>query len=102
MNRSLGGLRYNKSKNDDKQPDYLGRLLFTRDTLNSLINEMHSNPNDKIEVGLAGWNNKKRHKSGFVDSYLTVEVRTLSNKDKRFWKPTDDENPFTNLEQFFS
>jgi len=102
MNRSLGGLRVNKSKNDNKQPDYLGRLLITRDTLNCIVADSKNTSNQLIEVGLAGWNNKKRHKSGFVDSYLTVEVRALSNKDKRYLKPTDEENPFTNLEQFFS
>jgi len=102
MNRSLGGLRYNKSKNHKTQPDYLGRLLITRETLQSIVIDAQNNSNPLVEVGLAGWNNEKRHKSGFVDSYLTVEVRALSNKDKRYFKPTEEENPFTNLEQFFS
>ena len=102
MNRSLGGLRYNKSKTHTTQPDYLGRLLITRDTLDCIVAESRNTSNKLIEVGLAGWNNEKRHKSGYVDSYLTVEVRALSNKDKRYFKPTEEENPFTNLEQFFS
>ena len=102
MNRSLGGLRHNKNKNQDKQPDYLGRFLFTRETLYSIVSEMESNPNSLIEVGLAGWINQKKHRNGFTDTYLTIEIRSLGERDDRLYKPTDEENPFSNLEQFFA
>lgn len=100
--RSLGGLRKNNKKTIHNQPDYLGRYLFKRETIKQLYAELENNPNDLIECGLAGWDNQKRLKHGGIDKYLTIEVRSLSSKDPRFYKPDDDENPFTNLEAFFS
>tara|TARA_R110000851_G_scaffold90922_2_gene198595 strand:+ start:60 stop:395 length:336 start_codon:yes stop_codon:yes gene_type:complete len=99
--RSLGGLRKNHKKTQASQPDYLGRYLFKRETIQQLYDELKSNPNDLIECGLAGWNNQKRLKHGFVDKYTTIEVRPLTDKQTRFHKPDDDENPLTNLEAFF-
>jgi hypothetical protein len=99
--RSLGGLRKNHKKTQEKQPDFTGRHFFKRETIKQLYAELENNPNDLIECGLAGWNNQKRLKHGGIDKYLTIEVRPLSSKDPRFYLPDDDENPFTNLEAFF-
>ena len=99
--RSLGGLRKNHKKTQASQPDYLGRYLFKRETIQQLYAELKSNPNDLIECGLAGWENQKRKKNGSIDNYLTIEVRPLTGTQTRFYKPDDDENPFTNLEAFF-
>ena len=99
--RSLGGLRKNKKKTQEKQPDFIGRHFFKRETIQQLYDELKSNPNDLIECGLAGWNNQKRLKHGFVDKYTTIEVRPLTGTQTRFYLPDDDENLFTNLEAFF-
>ena len=99
--RSLGGLRKNHKKTQESQPDYIGRYLFKRETIMQLYAELEQNPNDLIECGLAGWNNQKRLKHGFVDKYTTIEVRPLTDNQSRFYLPDDDENPFTNLEAFF-
>ena len=99
--RSLGGLRPNKAKTFDQQPDYIGRILLKRETIQQLYAELKSNPNDLIECGLAGWSNQKRKKNGAIDKYLTIEVRPLKDNQTRFYLPDDDENPFTNLEAFF-
>ena len=101
MNRSLGGLRVNKSKNDNKQPDYLGRMILTKDTLGEIVELYNKSKHEKIELGLAGWNNQKKHKTGWTDSYLTVEIRTLRKNETAIYKPTDEENPIHNLEKFF-
>ena len=100
--RSLGGLRKNRKKTQEKQPDYIGRHFIKRETIQQLYAELKSNPNDLIECGLAGWSNEKRKKNGTIDEYLTIEVRPLTDTKTRFYKPDDDENPFTNLEAFFS
>ena len=99
--RSLGGLRINHKKTQAKQPDYIGRHFLKRETIQQLYAELKSNPNDLIECGLAGWENQKRLKHGFVDKYTTIEVRPLKDNQTRFYLPDDDENPFTNLEAFF-
>jgi hypothetical protein len=99
--RSLGGLRINRRKTQEKQPDYIGRHFLKRETIQQLYDELKSNPNDLIECGLAGWNNQKRLKHGVIDQYLTIEVRPLTGNQTRFYLTDDDENPFTNLEAFF-
>ena len=99
--RSLGGLRKNKKKTQEKQPDFIGRHFFKRETIQQLYAELEQNPNDLIECGLAGWSNQKRKKNGAIDHYLTIEVRPLKDNQTRFHLPDDDENPFTNLEAFF-
>jgi hypothetical protein len=99
--RSLGGLRINHKKTQAKQPDYIGRHFLKRETIQQLYAELKSNPNELIECGLAGWSNEKRKKNGTIDEYLTIEVRPLTDTQTRFYKPDDDENPFTNLEAFF-
>ena len=99
--RSLGGLRINRKKTQEKQPDYIGRHFFKRETIQQLYAELQNNPNDLIECGLAAWNNTKRKKNGVTDRYLTIEVRPLTDTQTRFYRPDDDENPFTNLEAFF-
>ena len=99
--RSLGGLRINQRKTQAKQPDFTGRHFLNRETIQQHYAEHKSNPNDLIECGLAGWENQKRKKNGAIDNYLTIEVRPLKDNQTRFYKPDDDENPFTNLEAFF-
>ena len=41
--------------------------------LNKIFKDSQTNPNDLVEVGLAGWNNVKRYLSGKTDKYLTME-----------------------------
>ena len=99
--RSLGGLRPNKNhKANPQAPEFMGRLLFTRDTLNKIFKDSQTNPNDLVEVGLAGWNNVKRYPSGNTDKYLTVEVRPVSEKQRWYQTPAE-ENPIANLNEFF-
>lgn len=105
MNRSLGGLRINKSKKDNKQPDYLGRMILTKDTLFEIIERYNKSKSEKLELGLAGWNNKKQLRFGsgeYVDNFLTIEIRTLRQNDQAFYKPNIEEEPLSNLEQFFN
>ena len=99
--RSLGGLRPVKRKTHPQAPEYLGRLLFTRQTINDIADDMKTNPNDLIEVALAGWTNTKKHKSGFTDKYLTIEIRPVKNKQDQWYSTTDEENPISSLDQFF-
>ena len=57
--RSLGGLRLNQKPSNPNAPEYLGRLLLTRQAINDIVDDMKTNPNDLIEVALAGWTNTK-------------------------------------------
>ncbi len=99
--RSLGGVRPNKNhKANPQAPELMGRLLFTRDTLSKIFKDSQTNPNDLVEVGLVGWNNVKRYPSGKTDKYLTVEVRPVSEKQRWYQTPAE-ENPIANLNEFF-
>ena len=99
--RSLGGLRPNQKPSNPNAPEYLGRLLLTRQTINDIVDDMKTNPNDIIEVSLAGWKNTKKHKSGYTDKYLTIEVRSVKQKKDKWYKTSDEENPISSLDQFF-
>ena len=100
--RSLGGLRLNKKRKDhERAPEYTGRLLLTRDTLEDIYEESRDNENDLIEVSLAAWKNERTHKSGKKDRFLTVEVRALSQRDERWYKAAAEEDPILELETFF-
>ena len=91
--RSLGGLRPNQKPSDPNAPEYLGRLLLKRQTINDIVDDMKTNPNDLIEVALAGWTNTKKHKSGYTDKYLTIEVRPLSKRKINGIRPVMKKNP---------
>ena len=99
--RFLGGLRPNKyHKSNPQAPELMGRLLITRDTMNKISADSRTNPNDLIEVGLAGWNNQKKYPNGKTDKYLTVEVRPVSEK-QRWYQSAAEKNPIHNLDKFF-
>ena len=99
--RSLGGLRPNQKPSNPNAPEYLGRLLLTRQTINDIVDDMKTNPNDLIEVALAGWTNTKKHKSGYTDKYLTIKARPVKQKKYRRYKTSIEENPVSSLEKFF-
>ena len=100
ITRSLGGLRPNTFRNSIQAPEFLGRLLFTRETLKAINADAQTNPQDFIEVSLAGWKNTSFHR-GKSDHYLTIEIRSLSNKNDRWYRTNADQEPITSLEQFF-
>jgi hypothetical protein len=100
--RSLGGLRPNKHKKHQSHPDLLGRILLTRETISDLVEAANQSSINLIEAELTGWFNAKRHKSGHVDQYLTVEIRKLQKPCEPLYKPTLDEDPIPSLEAFFN
>ena len=98
--RSLGGLRPNLKKNQEKQPDYLGRMFMSRENFMDIVKAFDEKPGEHLELGLAGWTNEKKSKFG-IDRYLTVEIRPLTKDQTPMYKPTDEENIIANLEEFF-
>ena len=99
--RSLGGLRPNKAKTFDQQPDYIGRILLKRETIQRLYEDLQNNHNPIIEADMSGWSNQKRYKNGKVDSYVSVEIRPLQDRQTPIYFPEDDENPIHNIDKFF-
>ena len=99
--RSLGGLRTNPNHiNNPKSPDGLGRILFNRDTIQQLYEELQQTGNSKVEAKLACWNNVKTVGKREVDRFLTIEVQALSLSDRHWWEA--EKPSVTSLEEFFN
>jgi len=98
--RSLGGLRSNPHHDSNsKSPQALGRILFTRETIQHLYDKLQQSGADKVEAKLACWSNVKTVKNREVDRFLTVEVKVLSASDSNWWEA---EKPVVaSLEEFF-
>lgn len=91
--KSDGALFHNNRKENEKQPDFTGKLSVTSDQIRELIDMGKSG--EEVVLRLAGW--KRKSKAGAHYIYVSSEIyRPKEEKQAPVSEDpfTDDEIPF--------